>query len=68
MFVGAEGAVFYAEILFRRGFVYLYTLVMLRWIGGRSVAQLSLIEFPPVIASGSAVAMRCSIPRCHCCM
>lgn len=55
MFVGTEGAAFYAEILFRTVFVYVYTLVMLRWIGGRSVAQLSLIEFLLVIALGSAV-------------
>lgn len=55
MFIGEQGAAFYGEILFRTVFIYVYTLVLLRWIGGRSVAQLSLIEFLLVIALGSAV-------------
>lgn len=55
MFIGEQPPLFYAEILFRTVLIYLYTLVMLRWIGGRGVAQLSLVEFLLVIALGSAV-------------
>ena len=44
-----------AEIVFRTVVIYLYTLALLRWIGGRSVAQLSMVEFLLVIALGSAV-------------
>ena len=55
MFVGDAPPLFYLEITFRCFVIYLYTLVVLRWIGGRSVAQLSLVEFLLVIALGSAV-------------
>lgn len=52
---GEAPPLFLAEILFRVVVIYLYTLLMLRLIGGRSVAQLSLVEFLLVIALGSAV-------------
>ncbi|WP_136683278.1 DUF421 domain-containing protein [Falsirhodobacter xinxiangensis] len=52
---GEEPPWFLAEILFRTGVIYIYTLVLLRWIGGRSIAQLSVVEFLLVIALGSAV-------------
>lgn len=55
MFVGDYPALFYLEILVRTGIIYLYTLVLLRWVGGRSVAQLSMVDFLLVIALGSAV-------------
>ncbi len=55
MFFGDAPPLFYLEILFRTVFIYIYTLAMLRWIGGRSVAQLSLVEFLLVIALGSSV-------------
>lgn len=55
MFVGEQPALFYAEILVRTLLIYLYTLAMIRWIGGRGVAQLSMVEFVLVIALGSAV-------------
>ena len=55
MFVGSEPALFYLEIVVRTVIVYSYTLLLLRWIGGRSVAQLSMVEFLLVIALGSAV-------------
>jgi uncharacterized membrane protein YcaP (DUF421 family) len=55
MLFGEEPALFYLEIVFRCLVIYLYTLAVLRWIGGRSVAQLSLVEFLLVIALGSAV-------------
>lgn len=55
MFVGEDGALFYLEILVRTGIIYAYTLALIRWIGGRSVAQLSMIDLLLVIALGSAV-------------
>jgi uncharacterized membrane protein YcaP (DUF421 family) len=55
MFLGDAPALFYLEIVVRCLIIYLYTLLVLRWIGGRSVAQLSLVEFLLVIALGSAV-------------
>lgn len=55
MFVGEQPLAFYGEILVRTLIIYAYTLLMIRWIGGRSVAQLSMVEFALVIALGSAV-------------
>lgn len=55
MFIGEQPPLFYAEILFRTVLIYVYTLAMIRWIGGRGVAQLSMVEFLLVIALGSAV-------------
>lgn len=46
---------FALEILFRTTIVYFYTLMLMRWLGGRTVAQLSIVEFLLVIAIGSAV-------------
>ena len=55
MFFGEAPSPFYLEIVVRTVIVYGYTLLLLRWIGGRSVAQLSMVEFLLVIALGSAV-------------
>jgi len=55
IFMGDQSPLFLAEILFRTTIIYFYTLALMRWIGGRSVAQLSIIEFLLVIAIGSAV-------------
>ncbi|MDB5526084.1 MAG: putative rane protein [Rhizobium sp.] len=55
MFIGKDSTLLLLEILFRSVVIYLYTFALLRWIGGRSVAQFSLIEFLLVIALGSAV-------------
>jgi|TARA_Y100000815_G_scaffold221128_1_gene207270 uncharacterized membrane protein YcaP (DUF421 family) len=55
MFLGDAPPLFFLEILCRTLIVYFYTLILLRWIGGRSVAQLSMVEFLLVIALGSAV-------------
>lgn len=55
MFLGEDPPLFYAEILVRTLLVYAYALLMIRWIGGRGVAQLSMVEFLLVIALGSAV-------------
>lgn len=55
MLVGDHPALFYLEIVVRTGLIYLYTLALIRWIGGRSVAQLSMVDLLLVIALGSAV-------------
>lgn len=55
MFLGDHPVLFYAEILFRTVVIYAYTLTLIRWIGGRSVAQLSMVDLLLVIALGSAV-------------
>lgn len=55
VFVGDAPSLFFFEIVFRISVIWLWTLTLLRWIGGRSVAQLSLTEFLLVIALGSAV-------------
>lgn len=53
--MGDQDATFALEILFRTTIVYFYTLMLMRWLGGRTVAQLSIVEFLLVIAIGSAV-------------
>lgn len=55
MFLGDHEPLFYLEIVFRTVLIYGYTLALIRWIGGRSVAQLSMIDLLLVIALGSAV-------------
>lgn len=55
MLVGEQPPLFFAEIVLRTLIVYAYTFALVRWLGGRSVAQLSVIEFLLVIALGSAV-------------
>ncbi|TPE53666.1 DUF421 domain-containing protein [Amaricoccus solimangrovi] len=53
--MGEAQPLFLLEVLVRTLIVYGYTLLLLRWIGGRTVAQLSMVEFLLVIALGSAV-------------
>lgn len=55
MLIGEQPPLFFAEIIVRTLVVYAYTFALVRWLGGRSVAQLSVIEFLLVIALGSAV-------------
>ncbi|UXU73626.1 MULTISPECIES: DUF421 domain-containing protein [unclassified Paracoccus (in: a-proteobacteria)] len=53
--LGQHEWLFALEILFRTTIIYFYTLMLMRWLGGRTVAQLSIVEFLLVIAIGSAV-------------
>lgn len=55
MLWGDAPAAFLWEILARTLIVYTYALALVRWVGGRGVAQLSMVEFLLVIALGSAV-------------
>jgi uncharacterized membrane protein YcaP (DUF421 family) len=69
MFFGDEPPLFLLEITFRTIVIYLYTLFLIRWVGSRSIAQLSLVEFLLVIALGSAVGDAMfypDVPLFHC--
>ena len=69
MLLGDEPPLFLLEIAFRSIVIYAYTLFLLRWIGGRSIGQLSLVEFLLVIALGSAVGDAMfypEVPLVHC--
>ncbi len=55
MLLGDEPPLFLLEIAFRTAVVYVYALALLRWLGSRTIGQLSTIEFLLVIALGSAV-------------
>lgn len=55
LLIGEHGALFLAEIIVRVLIIWTWTALLLRWIGGRSIAQLSIVEFLLVIALGSAV-------------
>jgi uncharacterized membrane protein YcaP (DUF421 family) len=55
MIVGTQPALFYLEIAVRVVIIWLWTIVLLRWVGGRSISQMSVVEFLLVIALGSAV-------------
>jgi uncharacterized membrane protein YcaP (DUF421 family) len=69
MVLGDESPLFLLEIAFRTVVIYAYTLVLIRWIGSRSISQLSLVEFLLVIALGSAVGDAMfypDVPLAHC--
>jgi uncharacterized membrane protein YcaP (DUF421 family) len=55
MFLGEDPSLFYLEICVRILIIWAWTHILLRWIGARSISQLSLAEFLLVIALGSAV-------------
>lgn len=55
MIFGDQPPLFLLEIGFRTIVIYAYTLILLRWLGSRTVGQLSTVEFLLVIALGSAV-------------
>ena len=55
MFLGTDPALFYLEIVFRTCVIYAYSILLIRWVGGRGIAQMSTVEFLLVIALGSAV-------------
>lgn len=55
LLIGDAPSLFLLEIAFRTVVIYLYTLILVRWIGGRGIAQMSVVEFLLVVALGSAV-------------
>ncbi|HBD90376.1 MAG: hypothetical protein A2092_07530 [Rhodobacteraceae bacterium GWE1_64_9] len=69
LLLGDAPPLFLAEILLRTLVIYSFALLMLRLIGGRSVAQMSIVEFLLVIALGSAVGdgmFYPDVPLLHC--
>lgn len=55
MFLGEHPLLYSIEIVFRTAVIYVYALLLLRWLGSRTIGQLSTVEFLLVIALGSAV-------------
>lgn len=55
LLIGDAPPAFLLEVVLRTTVILVWTGALLRWIGGRSISQLSLIEFLLVIALGSAV-------------
>jgi uncharacterized membrane protein YcaP (DUF421 family) len=55
MLFGDEPPLYLVEIVVRTLIIYVYTLGLLRWLGSRTIGQLSTVEFLLVIALGSAV-------------
>jgi uncharacterized membrane protein YcaP (DUF421 family) len=55
MLIGDESPLFLLEIVVRTLIVYVYALLLLRWLGSRTIGQLSTVELLLVIALGSAV-------------
>jgi uncharacterized membrane protein YcaP (DUF421 family) len=55
IFIGDLPWSFTLEIVFRTVVIYLFTLLLIRWLSQRAVGQLSLVEFLLVVALGSAV-------------
>lgn len=69
VFLGDEPLGFLLEIAFRTVVIYSYTLLLVRWIGSRPIAQLSLVALLLVIALGSAVGDAMfypDVPLVHC--
>ncbi|WP_112806102.1 DUF421 domain-containing protein [Ensifer sp.] len=69
MVFGEAPPLFLLEIALRTVIIYAYTLFLIRWIGSRSIGQLSLVEFLLVIALGSAVGDAMfypDVPLIHC--
>lgn len=55
MLMGDEEPLFLLEIAVRTAIIFVYTLLLLRLLGKRGVAQLSLLEVTIIIGLGSAV-------------
>jgi uncharacterized membrane protein YcaP (DUF421 family) len=68
MFLGDEEPVFFLELAVRTTIIFVYTLVLLRMLGKRGVAQLSLFEITIIIGLGSAVGdpmFQADVPLLH---
>jgi uncharacterized membrane protein YcaP (DUF421 family) len=55
IFMGDRPPVYLFEIAFRTVAVFLYTLILLRWMGKRGMGSLTPFEFAIIVALGSAV-------------
>ncbi len=55
IFLGDLPWIYTLEVVFRTVVIYVFALLLIRWLSRRAVGQLSLVEFLLVIALGSAV-------------
>ncbi len=55
IFFGDLPLMFYAEILLRTAVLYVYTILILRFLGRRSAGELTVIDVVLIVALGSAV-------------
>lgn len=55
MFFGEEPKMFLLEIVLRTAIMYTYTILLIRFLGKRSMGQLSTLELAIIIGFGSAV-------------
>jgi uncharacterized membrane protein YcaP (DUF421 family) len=68
MFLGDEPPLFLIEVALRTAIIFVYTLLLLRLLGKRGVAQLSLFEVTIIIGLGSAVGdpmFQADVPLVH---
>lgn len=68
MFIGDEPPLFLVEVALRTTIIFVYTLFLLRVLGKRGVAQLSLFEVTIIIGLGSAVGdpmFQADVPLLH---
>ncbi|MDF2691719.1 MAG: hypothetical protein K0S65_102 [Labilithrix sp.] len=68
MFIGDEPPLFLVEVALRTTIIFVYTLFLLRVLGKRGVAQLSLFEVTIIIGLGSAVGdpmFQADVPLIH---
>lgn len=68
MLVGDEPPLFFVEVAIRTTVIFVYTLILLRLLGKRGVAQLSLFEVTIIIGLGSAVGdpmFQADVPFLH---
>lgn len=68
MFIGNEPPLFLVEVALRTTIIFVYTLFLLRVLGKRGVAQLSLFEVTIIIGLGSAVGdpmFQADVPLVH---
>ncbi len=68
IFLGEHPSVFLLEIIFRTVVMYIYTILLLRFLGKRSMGQLSTLELAIIICFGSAVGdpmMGIEVPVLH---
>ncbi len=68
IFLGDEPILFLAEIVLRTAIMYTYTILLLRFLGKRSMGQLSTLELAIIICFGSAVGdpmMGAEVPILH---
>jgi hypothetical protein len=68
MFWGEHPPLFLLEVVFRTIVIFVYTLILIRWMGKRGMGQLTPFEFAIIVALGSAVGdpmFQADVPLLH---